>query len=64
MCQIFIFGFCLCQRPETFVDLKLFSLFAVTANSRTDRTVAKGMLMLFFFNFHTIYFFLLNIADF
>lgn len=51
MCQIFIFGFCLCQRPEAFVDLKLFSLFSDTANPRTDRTVAKGILMLFLFIF-------------
>lgn len=64
MCQIFIFGFCLCQRPETIVDLKLFSLFADAANSRTDGTVAKGILMLFFFIFTLFLFSLLNIADF
>lgn len=64
MCQIFIFDFCLCQHPETIVDLKLFSLFADAANSRTDRTVAKGILMLFFFIFTLFLFSLLNIADF
>lgn len=64
MCQIFIFGFCLCQRPETIVDLKLFSLFADAANSRTDRTVAKGILMLFFFIFTLFLFSPLNITDF
>lgn len=62
MCQIFFFGFCPCQCPETVVDLKLFSLSAEPEISRTDRTVAKGMLMLFFYIF-TLYFFLLNIAD-